>query len=510
MIKQLKNCLLILLLSFSSVLIAVYPLISGGTKAAIYSFEPEVVYISNALKYTLTHEIIYSDHPGTPAIVLVAKSFIPLRLYAKYVLHTPFLNWTIRNQAWFYFYSRLFQAGIFFLALLLYLYSIRRVSGSLKTVFFAWLALMSFSYFLYLGPIIQSEPTSFLIISFWFIFFIPFMSKPSLKYLIPLAFLSGLSVSNKFTNISYLLASLLFAFSLPAKKISRRFYYLLVTGLLIVTGFIFGIWPVRNNYPFLINWIIRLATHSAVHGGGSPEIFSPAMYFNSLVGFAQSEKGTFLVIAFAGIALIYSLVRKRITINHPLVLFFVSLLAWTLIMAKYPLNHYQTTNVLGFIITVSVYFQVSKKYLRVIIVSFLLLIAAVNSSNYLKDNLREVKMTLALENFINDHQAKIATVWEWGKSLDFSLLHSRGWIGKTYSDFLEGYKPHLYDMTADLKGINLATGDTQPVFSVCWDQLYIQGSELPRFLNLYPDRTLTSMPIPESKNMFLISSTHCL
>jgi len=306
------------------------------------------------------------------------------------------------------------------------------------------------------------------------------------------------------------LASLLFAFSLPVKKISQRFYHFIISGLLVAAGFIFGIWPVRNNYLFLINWIIRLATHSGVHGGGSPEIFSPAMYFNSLVGFAQSEKGIFLIIILAGFGVFNALMKKRITIFHPLVLFFVSLLAWTLIMAKYPLNHYQTTNVLGFIITASVYFQVSKKYLRVIIVSFLLLIAAVNSSNYLKDNLREVKMTLALENFINDHQAKIATVWEWGKSLDFSLLHSRGWIGKTYSDFLEGYKPHLYDMTADLKGINLATGDTQPVFSVCWDQLYIQGSELPRFLNLYPDRTLTSMPIPESKNMFLISSTHCL
>jgi len=510
MTNSLKNLLLTLILSLISVILAIYPLLSGGTRAAIYNFEPEVVYISNALKYTLTHEIIYSDHPGTPAIVLVAKSFVPLRLYAKYIVKTPFLNWTIRNQAWFYYYSRLFQTGIFFLALLLFLNSIRRVSSSGKTVFFAWLALMSFSYFLYLGPIIQSEPTSFLIISIWFVFFIPFMSKPSIKYLIPLAFLSGLSISNKFTNISYPLASLLFVFSLPAKKISRRFYYLFVTGLLVVTGFIFGIWPVRNNYPFLINWIIRLATHSGVHGGGSPEIFSPVSYFHSLTGFTQSEKGIFLIMVLAGFGVFNALVRKRIKISHPLVLFFLSLLSWTLVMAKYPLNHYQTPNVLGFIFIASVYFTATKKYLRVIIVSFLLLIAAVSTSTYLKDNIREVKMTLALEQFVSTHPALSATVWEWGKSLDFSLLHSRGWIGKTYSDILTVFKPNLYDLTVDMKGLNLVAGDTKPVFSVCWDQLYIQGSELQRFISLYPDHRLVVTPIPESKNMLLVTSTHCL
>jgi hypothetical protein len=119
-------------------------------------------------------------------------------------------------------------------------------------------------------------------------------------------------------------------------------------------------------------------------------------------------------------------------------------------------------------------------------------------------------MALALEEFIVAHPPQIATVWEWGRSADYAYLHSRDWIGEPYARYLKVFKPNLYNLTFDKQKIITPQMARVPVFEVCWDQLYIQKYELPGLLKLYPEKSLEIIEIPNSKQMIMIKSLHCL
>jgi len=119
-----------IILGILTAFIAILPIISSSSLGIFYNFEPDIVYTANAISYTNAHNIRYIDHPATPTIWLIAKSFIPLRIYAKYIDHTPFIEWTIVNQRFLYLYGRLFQAFLLGSAMTIFLLVVKKISKS--------------------------------------------------------------------------------------------------------------------------------------------------------------------------------------------------------------------------------------------------------------------------------------------------------------------------------------------------------------------------------------------
>ena len=151
--KSKPNYLLFLLLFFFSILsvvLAFYPLYVSGPRAVFFGFEPQVVYVANAFKYMYTHRISYSGHPATLSITLLAYAFAPLRIYAKYIEHIPFLLWVIRNVFTLFYYGILLQSAIFAVATGIFLLAVYNLTKKYLSIIVAWFGLWIYSFTPYL------------------------------------------------------------------------------------------------------------------------------------------------------------------------------------------------------------------------------------------------------------------------------------------------------------------------------------------------------------------------
>ena len=515
---MLKNKLkfLPIILGIITAIISILPIISSSPLGIFYNFEPDIVYTANAISYTNAHNIRYIDHPATPTIWLIAKSFIPLRLYAKYIDHTPFIEWTILNQPFLYQYGRLFQALLLASATTIFLLAIKKVTSSSKLVFLAWLALLTFGHFPYIGSTIASEGLSFLILSLWFMVFTGFLKNHNRNLLLILGFLAGLSIANKFTNLFYAVTScaLVLSISKPTLKTIRQGF---ITGLFVIAGFIFGTWPIKHSYRGgLFNWVIQLATHSGLHGVGDQAIFSLSTYLQSAKLLFRSEFYPTLIILTTISILIFKLISRKIKINSPSTVLSISMLAGVLIFAKYPLSHYQLPNFYGLIFTACILTSSFKKtHLLYLAFPVLIFAGSKNVQSYYSGLSSSIAGTINFENYLLDHPAKAATVWEFASVKDYTLIHTRDWMMDDiiYSDALRKLRPDLLELSGkNFSQVKIAYNEFKPLYDVCWDKLYIQQVNLPAFLDSHPEDFLKVSILNNTgpRQMALIESTHCL
>jgi hypothetical protein len=183
-----RSFFLSFLLASIAVVIAVSPLATRGRQVSFFSLDPDAMYVGNALSYFKDQKIYYIDHPGTPAIILLAITLVPLKIYAQFTSHQQFTFWAIEHQDILYFYLRITQGMIASGALFIYLSVIYKATKSLLAQVVAWSALFSFSFFPYLFSIISGEATNFLIISIWLIFLNFLVQTNQSKYVVVLSF----------------------------------------------------------------------------------------------------------------------------------------------------------------------------------------------------------------------------------------------------------------------------------------------------------------------------------
>lgn len=509
--KKFDLTLILFCVLFSAIssLISIYPATIYGLKTSLFSFEPDVPYVANAMSYIYTNTIQYSAHPATPSIVLMSYTLLPLRMYSKMIAQVPFYVWTINNQNFLFLYERYYVAILFFLSNFIFIFSLYSYTKQYKLALMGWLGLWAYTNTPYLGIIIQSEPLTFLIVSIWLFFLLRFSKNKSIYDYVLLCLISGIAIANKLPNLFFVFSSLSLSFFLNVNL--RKKLIISIAGFLIsVMSFIFFTWPIRTQYSNLWLWIVHLSTHSGIHGRGGVEIFNLNSQFVNLSTLFSLEKYAFYII-FAIILLwvLFFIKTKFVNWLNPYTLVTIWMIFGILVFSKFPLSHYSQFHFLV-ILFLGIYLLKEVKLIPyLIIISFFSFIGSKNLINYWQTNILEVNKNLVLEEFVKSNPTKTATVWEWARSTDYSLLHIRDWSGSNYGDFLKSQRPNLYNLSSDMTKIIVGYNIKEDVFSVCWDKMYIQDSELPRFLEKYSTYKFDKIKIVGSKDMWLIKSNHC-
>lgn len=474
-------------------LVAVLPVLIGGLKGVFFSIDPEVMYVGNALSYIKTHQIQYFDHPGTPSILTLAYLLWPWRIYAKLVAQTPFVLWSLEHYDLIFFYLRLCQGMIFGVAVWIFLKAVNLATDSRLVIMLAWVALLIFSPMLRLGSGITPETLSFLIVSVWLLFLAKFLKKPGVDLALVLSLVSGLATANKFTNLFLILASITLALTLKSLSWRQRSTSSLIALAMAATGFVTGTWPIRDKYRLLFDWVIKLMTSTGIHAGGEKAILDWPSYWQSVLTIHYQEPWLILGV---GLILLISIAYGRLRI---LVGIFTM---GAMIFAKYPLTYYQLANYVVLVFLLSVLFSRLNKFLTTVLILILLYPVRSNMFSYLMSTSSVVTKTVVLETFIRRHPPKKATLWEWGRAKDPAVLltTSRDWHGNMFVVEREALKLPIYE---------LYPIPANKVFSLCWDQLYIQKVSAKTFLEKYFEQSLDYNPIQGTDDMILIKSNHC-
>lgn len=500
----------IFLVAFLTSFLFIFPIIRSGLSATFYTIDPDVSYVSNALSYIKYGQIHYIDHPGTPTILLFSLLLTPARAYLKFVIHTPFILWSLMNLDLIFYLTRLVQSLIMALALGGFLLAVFRSNRSLSVGVFSWLSLLAYSTFPFLASSISPETLSFLIFSVWLNLFVSFTQTGS-KFFLPLiSIVSGIAIANKFSSLFLGLISICLPLIMLKVNFKFRFFSSFRQLAFIVVGFVGGTWTIRSSYPQLFKWVKLLANTSEIHGGGKLVLIDVSTYLNSVISFYYREPW-FIVLILASLGILIfgrRISRQRVSYNL-LILIGLTLLG-VITFIKYPLSHYQLIHYYLLIFAVSEFFSFLPRVIKVLVITLIIPIAAKNIEYYYRYIITSVQKTMVLEEHISNHPAKFLALWEWGRSRDFATLWavSPAYHGKTFLQ--ESKLMNLpYFQLINQKSILLSDGTQVDIFSRCWDIIYTQETSANNLIFTYPNHKLVITPIPDSDNMVVIRSNHC-
>jgi len=479
-----------------------------GPSSPFYTLDQEDVYITNALSYVVRKQIPFYDHPGTPYIRLIAASYTPLRLWAKFVVRQPFLEWALQNFTFVFYYSRLFALIIYCLGIFIFLSAVLKYTNSKTAVVLAWLLLFSYSGFLFMS--LRPTPDNFLMFStsVWLWLFFLLVSGTVFWKLLLLYLAAGVSLAGKFNSLTLLVSSL--AVTWPVLS-SRRFHF---SGLLTrwgilagvsVVGFIVSTWSIRIHYPSLFSWFFVVASRPDFSAQSSPGWFNAGIVLVSIHEMLRQEPYMIILFLLAPLVLVTSW-RGLKTFER---LAFLSLLIavelFFAVYAKFPKPHYQMLHYILLSALIPVLLKKSRPAMLVFIaVLFPLLIYRVRMH---VDSYHGLGRLYNVERYIASHPPRFKTLWYIGDTRDHAILWGRVWSGEFYGPALDKLFPHLGEM-ANLELYRDNSTNIYPLFSVCWDQAYLRSSEIDRFLEIHSDKKLSVTPVPESE-LYLVISDHC-
>ena len=506
-----------LLLSLITLIFSVLPF-TLGPSSPFFTIDQEVVYVTNALSYVVRKQIPFYDHPGTPGILLLSASFTPLRLWAKYFIHTPFIDWSIKNFTFLMYYSRFFVLIVYCAGLAILLRAVHNFTASRLAVILTWLSLFSYSEFLRIG--VRPTPENFLLFStaVWLWLFLPLVNHPTLVRLVFLNLAAGFSLATKLNSLTLLLITWLVTGVVLVRRNLRFFrlvrLWLFLCGLSLI-GFFVSTWTIRGHYRGLFNWSYGLASHLEAGGSGRVGWFDWGLIRASLTTIVRQEPYLVLFFILAPLAYIASfrrLSRFSRLVFGPAILI---LLTFFFVYAKFPRPHYQWLHLIVLSVFTAVFLNrsvsvsLARVRFKLLPLFFILLLTPlmINRVNTYAKWSVNLAAAAAFEDFISAHPPRYRTLWYIGNTRDFSLLWGRSWSGEFYGPQLDRYYPHLGEIV-DFNTYRDNSARTYPIFSVCWDQLYLRRSELDGFLAAHPDKKLTVSAVTNTK-YYLITSDHC-
>lgn len=391
-----RNNKFILILILITFVVCGFPLLLYGAKSTFFlSIDPDIVYITNALLYTKYAIISYADHPGTPSIMLLYYLFFPLRLYAKYLLHTGFIQWSFDNFGILTYLCRFFELAVFCSSLFIFLKSISTFVKSNLLIIFAWVSvfvLLGFDW----GVRVVPENFSFLLTSIWLLLFTAFIKSRSYVLNIFLVILSGFVVANKLTGIFLAVCAITLPLFGKKLKLDQKFFKLETNIVLFLGSFYFGILPAIRHFTYIKNWTRSLFEHAGTHATGVAAVFDWSSYSGSAISLLTSHPFVFTYIGLSIVLIIWLLVKKKIHLNDPILyIFFITFLG-ILVFAKYPIIHYLFVNSILMIFCTTYFLtKINVKFLKYII-GILMIVTVMNFFSYTNN------VSNQLEKFSNE------------------------------------------------------------------------------------------------------------
>lgn len=501
--------LLIIVLSLLTMLITAFPVVRFGSSGVFYTIDPDVQYLSNSFSYIEKGKIQYDVHPGTPTIMLHAFAMWPLRIYAKLIEHQPFMIWVFNNVENVYYYIRIYQSILLGISVGVFLWSIYTFSKSLALLTPAWLGLFTYTVFPYFGSTIVPETTSFFLVAFWLLIFSTKRKNLTLKNILFLSIISGLSIANKFSNLTLMPITVLLVRYLPKLDIRKWIRYTAISTLTMILTFFAATWPIRGSYAGLWKWVLVLASSTGTHGGGKRVIFDLSAYMASLGGLVHREWWSVLIVVVSLGSLLGMIVIKKIRIKDPICLMGFAALLASVVYAKFPLSHYQLANFTLILFVGSVIISKLSPLVAVVIFVSLVSPASANLVNYGRTSLMMMDKAATLEKYVDRHSSSRGTLWEWARNRDFSFLWGRDWAHGVFDKELSRYRPNLLAISSDMDKIKINNRELKDVFEVCWNKFYVQSVTAPVFLAKYAYRNLRYIKISGIEDIGLIESDHC-
>lgn len=505
-----RGYILILFFLLLSFFIISAPILKNGKSVTFYTIDPDVHYLSNSLLYIKSGRIQYNGHPGTPTIVSFSYVLLPLRIYSHFISKTPFITWVFRNVEFVYHYVRIYQSVLLALSTGVFLFAAYKLTGSTIIIILTWIALFLYTAFLYLGSSIAPETTSFFIISIWFLAFVSFLKSRSPTILMFMSVISGFALANKFSNLPLVLVTPALFFTLRGFNNRQKIINGLISVLFVGTFFVIGTLPVRHTYPQMFRWVTLLASTTGTHGSGKKAIFDLPSYLSSAGGLVHKEKSAVIVVATVFVLLVVFLIFKKIKFNSPVNILGFLTLSGILVFSKFPLSHYQLSNYIAVVFLGAFVVNRLPRFLKIALIILLLPLALNNISSYFNSLSLAITKARVLEEYVQAHPPLAASVWEWGRSRDFALLWTRDWASGVFGEEIELYRPNLFELGPNLESIKVSANEQRGVFDVCWDKLYIQQSTAPMFLKRYQNYPIEYTPLPNTNNMGIIESKHCI
>jgi 4-amino-4-deoxy-L-arabinose transferase-like glycosyltransferase len=405
------------------------------------------------------------------------------------------------------------HVGIFVLAMAIYLFAIYRLTKSFYAVLFGWLGLYAFRELsTFIGTTIASETSTFLVLSIWFLTVTYYLEKPARIWGYLLAFLTGMALASKFTTAFYLPILVGVVLVQKTKFMSTKILTIITLLTCYFISFFVITWPIRDQYSAMAGWIIRLATHPNIHGNGSTTLFSLEKYTASITTLLSLEKWAIVLVSIFAIAMVIYVFKNKKEVNLSILMIFAFSLLGNLVFAKFPLAHYQLPNYFALIFSSSYLFTRTSNGLKIAILVLLISILPSNIRWFYADIGKEITLISNFEKHLQNNPAQQATVWEWSRASDYTLLHSRDWIGHIYAEKLKALKPTLYGLDyADMSKVIAADGARVALDDICWDKLYVQEASYPILIKKNPKLGLlqTKSLANTTNKMIEITSSSC-
>lgn len=500
---------LIILLSILTSVITIWPMVKSGVSGVFYTIDPDVQYLSNSFSYIEKGQIQYDVHPGTPTIILHAISLWPLRIYTKLINHQTFMYWTFNNVSWVYYYVRIFQSLWLGVAMGIFLMAIYVYSGSMRLLVPVWLGLFTYTVFPYFGSTIVPETTSFFLVSLWLLVFSLKHKRLTLGNLLTLSLISGVTIANKFSNLTLLPLTVLLAGYVPKLDFKKWLKYTSTSILAMVISFFVVTWPIKSSYAGLWSWVSVLASTTGTHGGGKKAIFDLTAYLISSSSLVHRESWPVIIIASSLGVLLIMVVLKKIRLKDSICTIGIVALLAAVVYSKFPLSHYQMTNFVMIVYVGSVLMSRMPSLLVLTLLIILLPPASANLVNYGRVSLEMMSKATILEKYVDLHPSQKGVLWEWARNKDFSFLWGRDWAHGVFDKELGRYRAKLLAISSDMNKIKVNNRELKEVFEVCWDKFYVQSVSAQAFLTKYNDKNLKYTKIPQVEDIVLIESDHC-
>jgi hypothetical protein len=480
-----------------------------GRGMTYISIDPEIMYISNALRFIKEGQIGYLDHPGTFSITALSLFYFPIRLFTRFSVHQNFIAWSMPNFDFLFMYSRITSLALATISMFIFLYSIHLLNKSVFAVvmsFFSFFGLPAV-YFLQFG--VSAEPMSFILAAIWLLFITFWLKSKKYFWLPVICFVSGLAFGNRATSAFLIPASLCFIiFDSRKLVISRMFSAFCLLGIVIL-GFMVSLWPVHSNIPGVINGIFDFATHSEMHLGGTFSFIDWRTVLASLNGFMDLPRSTFFILVF-GWSFVAAFFARGMKDRQsvPLAAVGVVMMIGVISYAKFPLIHYQLVN---FIVLIYIFSYFVNKFPSLI--KFALILATfgifvVNTEKFYTDFSSEVNRLMFLNDFVESHPSRIARVWDWSKSREFALIWVRSWGNGLYDEQMKTLVPGIFGLEPDFIHISTSFYDKKYISNICWDQMYLQRDSLAKLLTLYP-KLKSSIQVIGDTGMYFVDYTNC-
>jgi hypothetical protein len=332
---------------------------------SMHSADPEFSYLFSGLLLQQGNINLFTDHPGTPLIVLasiVIRSAFHVRSADRLVDDVMLLpDYYLHNMNVALFTG---VAVIIFISGVLYYWKTRNLSTAVFLQFSPFIAEPVYSSFE------RFMPETFLVGWVVLVFFVVALDTHRLMHPGPVfrsrgviyGIIMGLGLSVKFTMMPFLIIPL---FMLQENK--KRLTY----GIAAIIAFLIFTFPLLKRAGSFFNWIKSIVIHSGKYGSGDADFLNLAEFYRNLSEIFSKQPMFLITLIIAGVILLFrnsKLIKENLTNDRyidALKAVSATLLVGILIISKhyahYYLIPYQMLVVFIYFIVVRIFLDLIKR-----------------------------------------------------------------------------------------------------------------------------------------------------